>query len=202
MDWKTISNIVVILTYGVLLIAIFIGSAVVIWHEYVGRRKLRSRLERALEEKVELPAHKVQLIARGLGLNPAAANRIVFRMLGDHHGPNHDGLYELARQLEKVEPFAELPDEIKPVLVRLAEMADQSALSSDKLLIEPVRKSISDYVKLKNDVERRRRFTLLVNFIGIASFLVGLYATFTAPGIDEIKEAIAQTIALPEQTRK
>lgn len=199
MDWKTIANIVVAVSYGTILIVIIFAGGIMAWHEYVGRRRLRSQLEHALQENIDLPAHKVQLMTRGLGLNSGVANRVVFKMLGYHVGETHERIYELAKQLEKVEPFSDLPEEIRPIVVRLSELCEGSSIKSDNLLIEPVRKSLFDFEALKNETKRSRKFTVMINLLGVVTFILGAYATFTAPNMEDLKTIVINAIAASKE---
>lgn len=101
-------------------------------------------------------------------------------------------------EIEKEEPFDELPDEVKPSLSRLSKLIEKSNDSADKHILLPVTTALTKYVELKVEQEKAKKQTNRAYVITIISFVVGaisFYFTLKSPSEADIKKAMEQVLS-------
>lgn len=109
----------------------------------------------------------------------------------------------LSAQLAKEEPFDDLPEEVKPSLVRLSELCDGSKIKSDQLLLTPIQKTLGSFVELKAETEKTKTRTKWVNIVGIFSFIIGawgFYLTWKTPDAKDIESAVGRALSAHENS--
>lgn len=168
------------------------------------QRLFRASILDKLVNGIELSAQEARTIAKGVALPQASVNRSVYRLLHDTSDPAlYEKLKRLSLQLEKEEPFDDLPDEVKPSLLRLMEICEASPNRSDQALLSPIQKSLSSFVELRAQTDKTQRFSRWVNIVGIASFAIGIwgvYLSWKSPSVKDVEAAVARSLrqsALP-----
>lgn len=198
MSFEKILSIIFIVAYLALL---FVG-AVSVFIVYLEKRKARSALRDSILKKIEnnisLSLSDVTSIAKGVNLQRPSVSRTIYKLLHDTNEPTlFQKFKELSKELEKEEPFDDLPEEVKPSLVRLSELCTDSHQKSDQFLLTPIQKTLATYVELKIEVEKTKKWSKLFNTLGIVSFIVGLlgfYLTLKSPDIKDIEAAVNRVV--------
>jgi hypothetical protein len=184
-------------------IIILIVCAIVLAVHVFKKRKARDLLRESICKKmacgIQLSAADVIYMAKGVGMQRPGVNRTVCQLLHDTNDHQwYQQLKALAVQLEKEEPFDDLPEEVKPSLVRLSELCEESQQKSDHLLLMPIQKTLGSYVELKTETEKTKKQTKLVNTIGIVSFIIGVwgfYLTLKSPDAKDIETAVTRALS-------
>lgn len=154
------------------------------------RISLKKNLQKKIESDIELTASDVMNIGKSYKLPPSQSRRILYSVYADID--DKDGfakLKKLVSDLEKEEPFDDLPEEVKPSMLRLQELSEASPTLSDKSILTPISHSLNKYVELQAEEEKLKKKTNRAWFITLISFVVGLvsfYFTVTAPTANDI----------------
>lgn len=186
-----------------LYIVMIVGACVFLSWMTIQKRKnkdrMRANVVKKLTSNVTLSAKDIMHIGRGFDLSPQSSRDVVFKLYADVDDPaSFTTLKALVADIEKEEPFDELPDEVKPSLVRLSKVIEQSADSADKHILLPITTTLTKYVELKADQEKVKKQTNRAYVITIISFVVGaisFYFTLKSPSETDIKKAIEQVLA-------
>lgn len=186
-----------------LYISMIIGAGVFLSWMTIQKRKnkdrMRANVVKKLTSNVTLSAKDIMHIGRGFDLSPQSSRDVVFKLHADVDDPtSFTTLKALLEDIEKEEPFDELPDEVKPSLARLSKIIEQSTDSADKHILLPITTVLTKYVELKADQEKAKKQTNRAYVITIISFVVGassFYFTLKSPSETDIKRAMEQVWA-------
>lgn len=175
------------------------------WLDAKNRRRLVGVLAKKFKDGVDVPAEDARRLGRASGLPVKGVGKAVRQlMLRDLEQETYEKARKLASELDKVEPLEQLPDELKPSLMRLTHLAEQSREKSDLLLLAPIQHALADLadladlvdlVDLKAEVAKTRRYTGIVNILGVVGLfvgLIGLYLTPTGPSVADIQNAVRE----------
>lgn len=184
-------------------IIMIIGAGVFLSWMTIQKRKNKDRMRANVVEKltssVTLSAKDIMHIGRGFDLSPQSSRDVVFKLYADvDNSAYFTALKALVADIEKEEPFDELPDEVKPSLARLSKVIEQSTDSADKHILLPITTTLTKYVELKADQEKAKKQTNRAYVITIISFVVGaisFYFTLKSPSETDIKKAMEQVLA-------
>ena len=203
MDFGTIFNYFFLIVYvgGISIFAVLMTKV------YFDKRKARQELKLNLLEKfnasISLSINDVINMAKGADLARPSVGKCLNQLLSDTNDPNiFKEIQRLTAELEKEEPFDDLPEEVKPSLVRLVELCEASSVTSDKYLLSPVQKTLGTYVELKAEVEKNRTKAKWVNIAGIVSLIVGMwsfYLTWKSPDVKDIEAAVKRAVVTSSQ---
>ncbi|MFC8752887.1 hypothetical protein ACN429_06625 [Pseudomonas oryzihabitans] len=204
MDILRALNILVLCTY----LSILIGGGGMLLFMFFRKKKalhlLRESILKKISQGIHLSAADVIIMAKGVGLQRPSVNRTIYQLLHDNSEPKiYQEVKELSVQLDKEEPFNEFPEEVKPSLIRLSEICDQSQQKSDHFLLAPIQKTLASYVELKGDFEKAKKQTRLINAIGVVSFIIGawgFYLTLKSPDIKDIEKAVTHALNAQSST--
>lgn len=177
---------------------------------FIDKRKARHELKQNIlqkfQAKIPLSINDVINMAKGADLARLSVGKCLNQLLSTTNDPiTFRELQRLTAELEKEEPFDDLPEEVKPSLVRLAELCDASTVKSDKYLLSPLQKTLGTYVELKEEVEKNRTKAKWLNIAGIASLIVGMwsfYLTWKSPDANDIEAAVKRAVSQPPQATK
>jgi hypothetical protein len=199
MDYNKISNI--------FFMAVYFGAvgtfSVLMAKAAIQKRRARSELKASilakLKASIPLSAKDINTMARGIGLARASISNCISKLLMETNEPQaYVSLQKLAAELEKTEPFEDLPLEVKPSLIRLQELVEESSLKSDIHLLSPIQRALGSYVEQKAEVESSKRVAKWINIISIVGFIVGLwgfYFAWKSPDAKEIEAVVKKAIA-------
>jgi hypothetical protein len=160
--------------------------------------RMKTNVLKKLVSKVSLTPKDVIHIGRGFKLQPQNSRSVIFELYAnaDEPGP-FEALKRLVSEIEKEEPFEELPDEVKPSLSRISRLIEQSTDNVDKNVLLPVTTTLSKYVELKAEYEKTKKQTNRAYVITIISFVIGavsFYFTLKSPSAADIKRAVEQAV--------
>lgn len=198
MDIEKLLSITLFSAYAIIFVIGGVAISFVALEKRKARRSLRESISKKMTGGIELSAADIITMAKGVGLQRPSVNRSVYKLLHDTYDPQlFQQLKALSGQLEKEEPFDDLPEEVKPSLMRLTELCAGSQQKSDQFLLAPIQKTLGSYVELKAEAEKIKKQTKWVNTIGIFSFIIGtwgFYLTWKSPDVKDIETAVARAL--------
>lgn len=200
---KDMFNLITVVMY----LVIIFGSVVFLSWMSIQKKKNIEKAKDCIRSKIigklSITAKEVIYIGRGFDLSPTNSRDAVYKLFSEINSiEGYEKLKVLVAEIEKDEPFDELPDEVKPSLSRVAKLIDASTDSSDKNIILPITSTLNKYVELKAEQEKSKRQTSRAYMITIISFVVGaigFYFTLTSPGEKEMKQALEQVLVEREK---
>jgi hypothetical protein len=184
--------------YPVLIVC---GIIFLSWTSIQRRRnlvKLMENVSKKLAANVSLSAKDIIHIGRGFHLSPKSSGEAIYKLYTEANDPNsYAALKALISNLEKEEAFDDLPDEVKPSMMRIAKLIDHSGDPADKHILLPITTTLNKYVELKVEQEKAKKQTYRAYIITIISFMVGassFYFTLKSPSADDIKKTVEQVL--------
>jgi len=183
-------------------IAVIAGAIVFVFWMTIQKRKnmerMKGNIKHKLSSSVSLSAKDITLIGRGFDLSPKSSRDVIYRLYAEVNEPKaFSELQNLVVEIEKEEPFDELPDEVKPSLSRLLKIIESSKDESDKHVLLPITSTLNKYTELKLEQEKIKKQTSRAYIITIISFVVGaisFYFTLKSPSDVDIKRAMEQVL--------
>jgi len=201
---RDLFNLVVAAIYGLT----FIGAAIILSWTAIQRKKNLDKAQDSLKTKLSaglpLSAKEVVYIGRGFEVSPKSSRDVVYKLFSDTNDPKqYAQLKALVSEIEKEEPFDELPDEVKPSIARLARLVEHSDDPADKHVLLPITTALNKYVELKGEQEKAKKQTSRAYLITIISFVVGaisFYFTLKSPGVTDIKNVLEEVLVETAKT--
>lgn len=152
--------------------------------------ELQADLKSKVEAGFELSSKDIVVIGRAHNLSAQNSRAALYRVYKDIKTPEEfEKLKGLVSEIEKEEPFDTMPDEVKPSLLRVTELAFKSGEESDKHILTPITNILTKYQELQEEQKKTRKQTNTAYLLTIVSFIVGavsLYFAVTAPTASEI----------------
>lgn len=187
---------------AVFYIAVMAGAIVFVFWMTIQKRKnmesMKGNIKQKLSSSVSLSAKDITLIGRSFDLSPKSSRDVIYRLYAEVDEPTtFSVLKKLVVEIEKEEPFDELPDEVKPSLSRLLKIIESSQDDSDKHILLPITSTLNKYTELKSEQEKVKKQTNRAYIITIISFVVGaisFYFTLKSPSDVDIKRAMEQVL--------
>ena len=182
---------------------VFIVSGIIFlsWTSIQRRRnidKLMENVSKKLAAQVNLTAKDIIHIGRGFYLSPKSSGEVIYKLYTEANDPNsYAALKTLVSDLEKEEAFDDLPDEVKPSMMRMVKLIDQSSDPADRHILLPITTTLNKYVELKVEQDKAKKQTNRAYVITIISFMVGaisFYFTLKSPSADDIKKTVEQVL--------
>ena len=159
MSQEAINLLIGTLYIFVILFAI-IGGVGVFVVDKKRSRSLKANLKDKINSEINLSASDVVNIGKAFRLTPYQSRRTVYQIFSEiNDKESFDKLKALVYEIEKVEPFDDLPDEVKPSMIRLTTLATSSSEPSDKQLLSPVSHTLKKYVDLLAEQDRLKKKT-------------------------------------------
>ncbi|QUM88851.1 hypothetical protein HWV03_08590 [Moritella sp. 36] len=160
---------------------------------------MRKNIHTKISVGIKLSSKDVVNIGRSFELTAFQARKVVYKIFREADTKeSFASLNEIVQEIENEEPFDDMPDEVKPSLVRMSKIIDESKEESDKHLLSPIIGSLSKYVELKSEQEKLKKQNTRAYIVTIISFLVGsmsFYFTLTSPSVkDIVKEIQAESV--------
>ncbi|MBQ0712167.1 MAG: hypothetical protein KBT53_04330 [Porticoccus sp.] len=181
---------------------IVIGSFIVFasWMT-IQRRKNAEAMKRNIESKlgseINLCSRDIVNIGKSFDLTPFQSRKIVYKIFSGANNPEaFSKLKQLVNEIETEEPFDDLPDEVKPSLVRITKISEETKEESDKYILSPIIQTLNKFVELKSEQEKLKKQTTRAYFISVISVVIGavsFYFTLTSPSAEEIVSEINST---------
>lgn len=179
-------------------IAAFVFMAVFFSWLAIQRRKnaeaMRKNILSKFTSEIDLTAKDIVHIGRAFSLSAYQARQVIYKIYSEVNEKNEfNKLQKLIHEIEKEEPFDELPDEVKPSLIRLTKISENSGEESDRHILSPIVQTLNKYVDLKSEQEKLKKQTNRAYVITIISFIFGAvstYFTISAPTATDIAKEI------------
>jgi hypothetical protein len=166
------------------------GGASIVFIDKKRSRFMKANLKEKLNSQIELSASDVVNIGKAFRLTPYQSRRIVYQIFSDlNDKDSFDKLKILVNEIEKEEPFDDLPEEVKPSMIRLTSLVSSSSELSDKQLLSPISHTLKKYVDLLAEQDLLKKKTNRAWLLTIVSFVIGaisFYFTVTAPTASDI----------------
>ncbi|MCP1173645.1 hypothetical protein [Ralstonia chuxiongensis] len=203
MNIQSIITYILVALYGIMLIlGIFIITFSAI-RAIKSREAIRNKITAKLEANIKLTSDDLVNMGKGLNLNRESVAKCLNQLLADEADAQRFlDIRRLVSEMEKEEPFNDLPGEVKPSLLRLSELADASQVKSDQLVLIPIQKTLASYVELKDEVAKGRKVGRFMNMVAVLGFIIGawgLYLTAKSPDAKDI-DAIVRRAMLSVST--
>lgn len=196
---KDLFNLVVAALYVIMIVGAGVFLSWMTIQKRKNKERMRANIAKKLSSNLALSAKDVVHIGRGFDLSPQSSRDVIFKLHADLDDPeSFSALKALVSDIEKDEPFDELPDEVKPSLARISKLIEQSTDSADKHVLLPVTTTLTKYTELKAEQEKAKKQTYRAYVITIISFVVGaisFYYTLKSPSEVDIKKAMEQVLS-------
>jgi hypothetical protein len=187
----------------ILYVLLTVGAGVYLSWMAIQRQKnmamMSNNIKNKLKNNVCLSPKNIVHIGRGYNLSAKKSRDVIYNIYANIDDPaSHTALDSLVSDIEKVELFDDLPDEVKPSMSRIAKLIDNSTEISDKQILTPIATKLNEYVELKAEQEKMKKQTNRAYFITMISFVVGaisFYFTLNSPSDGDIKRTIEQVFS-------
>jgi len=164
----------------------------------IQRRKnaeaMRKNVLAKFKSGITLSSKDVVNIGKSFDLTAFQSRKVIYKIFRDaDDGESFSRLQSLIQEIEVEEPFDDLPDEVKPSLVRLTKISKDTKEESDKHILSPIIHTLNKYVEVKSEQEKLKKQTTRAYAVSIISFVIGavsFYFTLTAPSASEIAQEI------------
>lgn len=188
-------NLIVAIFY---LIAVILLVTIFPWM-LIKKKQDLNKLERHIKEKIEkgilLEPKDITALGKSLNFGPVTARKPIYSLLLQYDDKDKFQIINKLRQeIEKEEPFDDMPDEVKPSLVRLSKLVEEVGSDGDKHLLLPVHKTLAKYVELESEREKikaRARWGMVITIVSILMGAFSFYQALKAPTLEQIKEAVS-----------
>lgn len=133
-------------------------------------------------------------MGESLNLTTSESRKIVYKILTEENDNEFiDSLKNLLEEIESVEPFDKMPNEVKPSLIKLDKIINESKEDINKYILTPIIETLNKYVEQKLEQEKLKKQTKIAYYFTIISFVIGaigLYFTFVSPNVKDIAKEI------------
>jgi hypothetical protein len=128
----------------------------------IQRRKnadaMRKNVHAKLNSKIQLSSKDVVNIGKSFDLSAFQSRKVMYKIFRDAEDKDTFlNLKSLVQEIEAEEPYDDMPDEVKPSLVRLSKLTEQSSEESDKHILTPITGVLVKYVELKSEQEKLKK---------------------------------------------
>jgi len=184
-------------------ILIFIAFAVFMSWITIQRRKnadaMRKNIYAKLKTGLNLSSKDIVNIGKSFDLTAFQSRKVIYKIFSDaEEKESFERLKKLVQEIEAEEPYDDMPDEVKPSLVRLSKIVEESEEKSDKHILAPITGTLTKYVELKSEQEKLKKQTNRAYVVTVVSFVVGaisFYFTLISPSAKDIATEIQKATA-------
>lgn len=189
-------NWLLIILYSLLVV----GAGIYLSWMAIQRQKnmsmMSANIKNKLKANIRLSPKNIVHIGRGYNLTAKMSRDVIYNLYATiDDAASHAVLDALVADIEKEELFDDLPDEVKPSMLRLTKLVDNSTEFSDKQVLSPITRKLNEYVELKAEQEKAKKQTNRAYLITVISFMVGVlsfYYTFKTPSDGDIKKTVEE----------
>lgn len=166
----------------------------------IQRRKnadaMRKNINSKLNSEIQLSSKDVVNIGKSYDLSAFQSRKVIYKIFRDAEDKDtFESLKNLVQEIEAEEPYDDMPDEVKPSLVRLSKLTEQSSEESDKHILNPITGVLVKYVELKSEQDKLKKQTNRAYVVTIVSFVIGaisFYFTLSSPSAKDIAKEIRE----------
>ncbi|AZG35787.1 MULTISPECIES: hypothetical protein [Shewanella] len=185
--------------FGLYAVIILFGMGGAVWTVKRRNEKINN-LQQDLKSKIkndfELTSQDITLIGSAYDLSASSSRLALYRVYKDiDKKDDFKKLKTLVEQLQKDEPFDTMPDEVKPSLSRISNLASDSPVDSDKHILTPITNILTKYQDLLEEQKKTKKQASIAYTLTVASFFVGaisLYYAFVSPSAKDIAAELIQ----------
>lgn len=155
-------------------------------------------IERKIGKNLSINSEDCSRILRASGLSTQQAIQLIYEMMyASDDESKFKGYTEVLISLEKLEPFGNLPTDLKQVIHRLVQITENTGSDSDKYLLIPLQKALENSKIVE---EKQNRSKVMNNFVicmGVGSLVISIasyYISTKSPSKAEMVEIVEQGI--------
>ncbi len=196
------SNWIVAIFYVIATIFIVTALPWLFFKKQQNIKKLEKHIKEKIEKGIQLEPKDITALGKALNLGSVNSRKPIYSLLLQYDDKDKfQVVNKLRQEIEKEEPFDDMPDEVKPSLVRISKLVEETGSDGDKHLLLPVHKVLAKYVELESEREKiksRARWGAVITVVSVLMGAFSFYQAIKAPTLDEIRQAIVGE-ALTEQ---
>ena len=170
------------------------------------RAKLKVQIQKKLQGNIKLEAREISDIGRGLGLSAAQSVEALYELYSEAEDEDqHANFKSLLAEINRSEPFESFPVEVRPSLARLSLICNETTQESDKELLHPITKVLTEHQEMKQDhasIKRQSRASYVVALVSFFVGVFGLVLAFTGPSKEFISAEIEKTTGIIQEQIK
>ena len=163
------------------------------------RKRLHQNIAEKLKAGVSLTVNDILNIGKGMGVPRSEAIDTIYTLLAEaKEQKDIETARHLLDDVNKKAPYEDLPDEVKPAIIRLSEICEAAKAESDKALLIPVQQALSRYKVMLGDHQRMKtqsRISYIVGIISVIVGLVGIALAFRSPPSADVRQTINDVIS-------
>jgi hypothetical protein len=171
------------------------------------RDDAKKRLYQNILEKwkagASLSVNDVLDIGRGLDITRSDAIDVIYMLLAEAKEQKEiDMARHLIDDVNKKAPYEDLPDDVKPSIIRLSEICDEARLESDKSLLIPIQRALSHYKTMlaeHQSIKTQSRVSYVVGIISVLVGIIGLALAFRGPTTADVRQSITDALRASQQ---
>lgn len=189
-------NLIVAGSYVFIIIAFSIFMSWITIQRRKNMDSMQKNIFTKLKSKIQLSSKDIVNIGKSFDLSAFQSRKVIYKIFRDAEDKeSFDSLKNLVQEIEAEEPYDDMPDEVKPSLVRLSKLTEQSTEESDKHILNPITGALGKYVELKSEQEKLKKQTNRAYVVTIVSFVIGaisFYFTLSSPSAKDIAKEIQE----------
>ncbi len=191
---KEYLNLFMAFFYIVAVVFLFIFFSWITIQRRKNNEAMKKNVLNKLSLDINLSSKDISHIGKAYDLTAYQARKVVYKIYSDvNEKKEFEKLKTLVDEIEKEEPFDDLPDEVKPSMIRLTKITSKSGEESDRHLLSPISQTLNKYVDLTNEKEKLKKQTNRAYIITLFSFIFGVistYFTITSPSATDIAKEV------------
>ncbi|UCX03677.1 hypothetical protein [Shewanella glacialimarina] len=196
-------NLIVTAFYAVA----FLIFLTVLPYMYLRKRRnikvLESQIKSKIENGITLDPKLLNDFGKALGLGHFSSREPVYKLLLEcNEVERFNEINDLLQKIKKEEPFDDMPDEVKPSLIRITDLVEKSEDASDKHLLLPINKILAKYVELEANKEKLKSRSRWSFSISVISILVGAWSLYQSPSLNDIEKIVKSEAVVVNQDNK
>jgi hypothetical protein len=136
--------------------------------------KLKNQIIGKIKADIELEANDIPQIGKGLGLSASKSLDAVYQLYAESQSKESHLVFKtLIKEVNKTEPFDGLSDSVKPSMIRLSTLCENSQQKSDKELLRPIVNELENYMTIRDEHEIAKKQNRISYSIAIISSIIG-----------------------------
>ena len=158
------------------------------------KKQLKHSISEKLKAGIKLSVQDILDIGRGCNVSGSSSIDVIYQLFAESSDKDEIEIIKpLISDLNKKAPFEDLPEEVKPSMIRLSEICSESTLDSDKNALIPIQQALSKYKTMLSDhhkVKNRSRVSYIITIVAFFIGIMGIIIAFRTPSEEFIKTTI------------
>ncbi|WP_343619631.1 hypothetical protein [Acinetobacter proteolyticus] len=194
-----LANWAIVISYsGLFIFAIFVFIYTGIKTK-VNKNKFKLGLKNKIDNGFVITIDDFMRMLRISNINIQTANNVISELIFDNQDLEKEKIYQgFIKQIEKVEPFGNLPKELNLIIQRLIEVIETTDSKSDRYLLIPLQQALERSKVIEDKQRKSKNMNLFVFLMGLFSFVIsfgGLYISAKSPTKEEISKIVIDAVA-------